>query len=173
MGSAAQAELDTLFLNCKQATIFCFMLEEMGHPQHLILINCNNSTAVGIANNTVKCKCSWSMEMRFFWVADALEQGKFDIKNFPGKENPADYQRKHQMGAHHLAVYHWYLHRPMSVHEHPQACILHSEKVCWNPPRWIPTYEPATSSSYHTECPNYWDMLASLLQNTNTDSYIT
>ncbi len=51
VASAAEAELGALFLNCKQATIFRLTLEEMGHPQPP---NCNNSTAVGIANNTVK-----------------------------------------------------------------------------------------------------------------------
>ncbi len=62
------------------------------------------SPAVGIANNTIKRQHSRSMEMRFFWVADAVEQGKFDIKYFPGKENLADYQSKHHTGAHHVTV---------------------------------------------------------------------
>jgi hypothetical protein len=68
------------------------MLEEMGHPQPLTPIYCDYSTAVGIANNTVKQQRSCSMEMRFFWVADAAAQGKFDIKYHPGKENLGDYQ---------------------------------------------------------------------------------
>ncbi len=54
VASAAEAELGALFLNCKQATIFQLTLEEMGHPQPPTPINCDNSTAVGIANNTVK-----------------------------------------------------------------------------------------------------------------------
>jgi hypothetical protein len=62
----------------------------MGHPQPWTPVNCNNSTAVGIANNTVKRQCSRSTEMRFFWVADAVETGKFDIKYYPGKENLGD-----------------------------------------------------------------------------------
>jgi hypothetical protein len=51
--SAAEAELGTLFLNCKQATTFRITPKEMGHPQPPMLINCNNLTAFGIANNTV------------------------------------------------------------------------------------------------------------------------
>ncbi len=58
----------------------------MGHPQPPTPVNCNNSTAVGIANNTVKRQCSRSMEMRFFWVADAVEARKFGIQYYPGKE---------------------------------------------------------------------------------------
>jgi hypothetical protein len=44
------------------------------------------------------------MEMRFFRVADAVAQGFFDIKYYPGKENLVDYQSKHHTGAHHNEV---------------------------------------------------------------------
>ena len=54
VASAAEAELETILLNCKQATIFRLTLEEMGHPQPHTPIHCDNSTAVGIANNTVQ-----------------------------------------------------------------------------------------------------------------------
>jgi hypothetical protein len=76
VASAVEAELGALFLNCKQATIFQLMLEEMGHPQPPTPVHCNNSTTVGIANNTVKQQRSCSMEMHFFWVEDAVEQKK-------------------------------------------------------------------------------------------------
>jgi hypothetical protein len=81
----------------------------MGHIQPPTPVNCDNSTMVGIANNTVKLQCSRSMEMRFFWVADAVRAGKFDIQYYPGKENIGDYQSKHHLGAHHIAVCPWYL----------------------------------------------------------------
>jgi hypothetical protein len=61
------------------------------------------------------------MEIRFFWVADAVEQGKFDIEYYPGKENLANYQSKHHIGAHHTAVRPWYLPELMSVHALPRA----------------------------------------------------
>jgi hypothetical protein len=66
VASAAEAELGALFLNCKQATIFWLTLEEIGHPQLPTLVNCDNSTAVGIADYTVKRQRSRSMEMIFF-----------------------------------------------------------------------------------------------------------
>ncbi len=59
--------------------------------------------------------------MRFFWVADAVEQGKFDIKYYPGKENLGNNQSKHHIGAHHTAVRPWYLHEVTSVRESPRA----------------------------------------------------
>jgi hypothetical protein len=85
VASAAEAELGALFLNCKQASIFRLTLEEMGHPQPPTPIHCDNSTAVGIANNTIKRQRSCSMEMRFFWVADAVEQGKLTLNTTQGK----------------------------------------------------------------------------------------
>ncbi len=100
VASAAEAKLGALFLNYKQAAIFRVTLKEMGHPQPPIPVNCDNLTAVGITNNTVKCQRSRAMEMRFFWVSDAVEQGKYDIKYFPGKENLADYHSKHHSSAH-------------------------------------------------------------------------
>ncbi len=52
--SAVEAELGALFLNCKEGIIFRMTLKELGHPQPKTPVHCNNATAVGIANNTVK-----------------------------------------------------------------------------------------------------------------------
>jgi hypothetical protein len=81
VASAAYAELRALFLNCKQTTIFRLTLEEMGHPQPPTSIHCDNLTAVGIVNKTIKRQQSQSMEIHFFWVADAVEQEIFNISN--------------------------------------------------------------------------------------------
>ena len=67
------------------------ILEEMGHKQPPTPIHCDNKTATGIANNTVKKQRSRTFEMRFFWVCDQVEQGFFDVQWHPGKENLADY----------------------------------------------------------------------------------
>jgi len=52
--SAAEAELGSLFLNAQDTKKLRLALEEMGHPQGPTPITCNNATAVGIANNTIK-----------------------------------------------------------------------------------------------------------------------
>ena len=52
--SAAEAELGTLFLNTMDARILRLTLEEMSHPQPPTPIHVNNTTAVGIVNNTIK-----------------------------------------------------------------------------------------------------------------------
>ena len=52
--SAAEAELGALFLNLREARIIKLTLEELGHPQDDVSTHCDNTTAVGIANGTVK-----------------------------------------------------------------------------------------------------------------------
>ncbi len=130
VASAAKAKLGALFLNCKQAKIFQLMLKEMRHPQPPTPIHCNNLSAVRITNNTVRQQRPCSMEMRFFWIADAVAQGKFDIKYHSGKEYLGDYQSKHRVGAHHTAVCPWYLYKPTSVWELPCASKPSTLKGC-------------------------------------------
>jgi hypothetical protein len=50
VASAAEAEL----VNCQEGMIFKATLKDLGHPQPKIPVHCDNATAVGIANNTIK-----------------------------------------------------------------------------------------------------------------------
>ena len=51
---AAEAKLSALFYSIQEGTILQLALEELGYPQPPTPVHCNNITAVGIANNTVK-----------------------------------------------------------------------------------------------------------------------
>ena len=121
VASAAEAELGALFVNCKEGTIIRLILEELGHPQPATPVHCDNKTATGIANDTVKKQRSRSMEMRFFWVTDQTKLGNFDIQWHPGKENLADYFTKHFDSRHHQEVRPWYLHVHNSPRHLPRA----------------------------------------------------
>jgi hypothetical protein len=66
VASATKAELGALFLNCQEGMIFKSTLEDMGHPLPKIPIHCDNATAVGIVNNTIRTERSRAMEMRYF-----------------------------------------------------------------------------------------------------------
>jgi hypothetical protein len=114
VASAAKTELGALYHNCQTGIVFCLTLADMGHPQPKTPVHCDNATAVGIANNTIKRQRSRSMEMRFFWVGDKVAQGMYALHWYPGQENLADYQSKHHIGSHHVAVRPWYLHMPQS-----------------------------------------------------------
>ena len=84
-------------------------------------MHCDNATATGIANSTVKKQRARSMEMKFFWVSDQVELNIFQVRWHPGQENLGDYQSKHHPAAHHIAVRPWYLHRENSPRLLPRA----------------------------------------------------
>jgi hypothetical protein len=82
--SAAESKLGALFLNMQQTKIIRPILSELGHPQPPTPIHCNNATAVGITNNTVKKQHSGAMEMRYFWVCDQVKHGHITVVWYPG-----------------------------------------------------------------------------------------
>jgi len=112
MSSAAEAEVGALFTNTKEGTILRTTLEEMGHPQPATPVTTDNSTACGIANDTIKQQRSRAIDMRFYWVRDRVQQGQFIIYWAPGSINLADYYTKHHSPAHHRKMRATYLHTP-------------------------------------------------------------
>ena len=79
LSSAAEVELGALFLNAKEAVPIRTTLIKMNWPQPPTPIQVDNSTAVGIANQTIKQKISKAMDMRFYWVIDRIKQGQFRV----------------------------------------------------------------------------------------------
>ena len=116
--SAAEAELGALFLNAREAKVLRLALTELGHPQPPIPIHIDNTTTVGIVNNTIKRQRSRAMEMRYFWLLDAEAQRLFSFRHQPGQENLGDYHSKNHTGPHHTHV------RPYYVHENNSPQFL-------------------------------------------------
>ena len=112
VSSAAEAELAGLFHNAKESCPIRICLEEMGHPQPPTPIVTDNSTAVGIANDTIKQKRSKAIDMRFYWLRDRVKQKQFSILWRKGALNKADYFTKHHPAKHHQAMRSTYLHQP-------------------------------------------------------------
>ena len=100
-----------MFLNSKETKIIRLTLEELVHPQLPTPMHCDNATAAGIANNTVKQQQSRIMEMRYFYIYDTVKHGIVNVKGHPGQENLADYASKHHDAKHHKMV------RPLYLHE--------------------------------------------------------
>jgi hypothetical protein len=89
---AAEAKLGALFLNCQEGMIFKLTLKDLGHPRPKMPVHCDNATAIGIANNTIKRQRSWGMEMKYFWTCEKDAQDVYSLKWCPGMENLSDYQ---------------------------------------------------------------------------------
>jgi hypothetical protein len=109
VASAAEAELGALFYNGKDVAYLRNILQALGHPQGATPIQTDNSTAAGIANDTVKQRRSKSFDMRFFWVRDRVNQGEFLVHWRKGSENRADFFSKHSSAAHHRRMRPLYL----------------------------------------------------------------
>ena len=112
--SAAEAELGALFLNAQEAKVIRLILKELGHPQPPTPIHVDNTTAVGIVNNSIKRQRSRAMEMRYFWLLCQEAQRILDISHHPGQENMGDYPTKAHFGQIHRHVRSYYLHEPNS-----------------------------------------------------------
>ena len=120
VASAAEAELGVLFMNCQEGMIFK-AFEDLGHAQSTIPVHCDNTTAVDIANNTIKQQQLHAKEMKNFWTCENDAQKVFSFKWHPGMENLADYQSKHHPSGHHTAVRPYHLHEKNSPLELPCA----------------------------------------------------
>ncbi len=66
----------------------------MGYPQPPTTILCDNTSAIGLTNDTIKQKRSKAIDMRFHWIRDRIRQNQFGIVYIPTKENIADYMTK-------------------------------------------------------------------------------
>ena len=77
LSSAAEAEFGALFHNTKEVTPLRTTLEELGHPQPPTPTLVDNSTAVGLVNDTVTQHWSHAIHMHFYWVCDHVNQKQF------------------------------------------------------------------------------------------------
>ncbi len=152
--SAAKAKQGALFLYCQEGMIFKLTIEDLGHPQPKIPVPCNNATAVGIANNTIKRQRSRATEMKYFWTCEKDAQDVYSFKWYPRMENLADYQSKHHPGAHLTAVWPYYLYERKSPMELPRAIRPSTLKGCVGtlkdgyirnvPLPWVPQIQSAS-----------------------------
>jgi predicted transposase YdaD len=110
--------------------ILCDMrttLEELGHPQPATPMVTDNSTAAGIANDTVKQKRSKAIDMRFYWVRDRVRQGQFHIYWRKGALNKADYFTKYHPASHHRQIRSSYLYEPKDPNKNYFECLEDNE----------------------------------------------
>ena len=113
--SAAEAEYAALFLVGREATYARHILEDLGHPQGIITIICDNSCAVGIANDEVKQKRSKAIDMRYHWIRDQVRQQKFTVVWEKGSTNLADYFTKAHPVAHYVSMRRTYVVTPKAT----------------------------------------------------------
>ena len=93
-----------MFYNSQDAVPMRTALYKMGHSQSPTHCRGNNTTAIGIANPTIKQRRSKAMDMRYFWLQDRDAQKQFKYYWDKGEGNLADYHTKHHSVKHHRAM---------------------------------------------------------------------
>ena len=97
--------------NAKEATNLQTTLQELGHLHPPTPIVSDNSTAFKIANSACKQRRSRAtMDMRYYWLQDHVQQNQFKILRQKAWTNLADYHSKHHSAKHHQWMRLIYLH---------------------------------------------------------------
>ena len=104
MSSAAEAELGALYINCREAVPPRQQLKEMGHVQPPTPIQTDNTTTLGVVNNTIQPRRTKAMDMRFHWLRCRKRQKQFRVYWRAGPTNKGDYVTKHHAAIHHTSV---------------------------------------------------------------------
>ena len=121
LSSAAEAKFGALFHNTKEATPLRTTLEELGHPQPPTPVLVDNSTAVGLANDTVTQRRSRAIDIRFYWVRDRVNQQQYHVYWAPAHHNLADYFTKHHTPSHHRKMQKYFVYTTASPKFLPTA----------------------------------------------------
>jgi hypothetical protein len=90
----AEAEYAGAFASSRIATNERQILHDMGHTQPPTPIFCDNEVAIGLANGSVTLKMSKSLDMRFHWLRDRIQQRQFRALFIPGVCNISDFFTK-------------------------------------------------------------------------------
>ena len=112
MSTTSEAEATALFTNMKEGVIQRIASEEMQWPQPPTPITVDNSTAAGLAQDTIKANKSWAMDMCLHWIQDWAQQCQVLVIWAHGKLNKADYFTKLHAPIHHHHMHFVYLHPP-------------------------------------------------------------
>ena len=99
------------FTMARRRVPFEFVSEELGHKQPPTPMKTDNTTAEGLANDTVKQKWSKAIDMHFYWIRDRVQQGQYHIYWCKAEFNCADYFTKHHSSKHHQQMRKEYLHQ--------------------------------------------------------------
>ena len=92
--SVAEAEYAALFQAGQEGTWLRSILASLGYPQPPTHILCDNKCAVGIALDTIKPKRTKSIDMRYHWIRDRIQQGQYIVTWRKGVHNLADFFTK-------------------------------------------------------------------------------
>ena len=93
----------------------------MGYPQKCpTILLCDNTTAVGLANDSIKTAKTKAVDMRYHWLRDRARQGQFRVMWAPTDRILADFFTK-PLPVHKHLDYMRKLIRPATLHNAKHA----------------------------------------------------
>jgi hypothetical protein len=102
VASAAEAETGGVFGNAQTGLVIHLALQDLGHKQHAIPLQTDNSTAHSFVTKNIKQRRSKTWDMRWNWLRDKITQTLFRVYWAQGKTNEVDYFTKHHPPMHHI-----------------------------------------------------------------------
>ena len=119
VSSAAEAEDAALFIAGQEAVSLRNTLHSLGYPQGQTVILCDNKCAEGVALDIIKPKRTKSIDMRYHWIRDRIQQQQFIVAWRKGANNLADFFTKPlPLHAHQSLM-------PLLVHTSPASISAH------------------------------------------------
>jgi len=94
VASATEADLAAGFQLAQITVRLRNKSHDFGYLQQPTLLLIDNTVAIGLANDSINKKRSKSMDMRFFWLRDRVQQKQFVVEHIPGQFNIADFFTK-------------------------------------------------------------------------------
>ena len=103
ISSAAEAELTGLFICAREIFPLRQALNETGWPKPKSPIQCDNSTAVGVVNQTIISQKTKSMDIQFHWLI--CRDSRYQFRYFwgTGSLNLGDYSTNNHPSIYHLS----------------------------------------------------------------------
>ena len=140
--SAAEAETAGLFYNAQTALHIKHILRALNHPQKIIPLKTDNSTAASFVTDTLKAKRSKSWDVRYHWLSEQQKNGTFKTFWDKGENNLADYHTKHHPPNYHQKVRPYYILKNCLINTVKHGLLPHNSqndrkslhaRVCLNP----------------------------------------
>ena len=109
MSSAAEVEIGSLYIRCRESIPARHALVAMGHSQPPTPMQTDNTTALGVINNTIAPRSTKAMDMRFHGLRCRARQLQFWHYLRLGSTNKGDYVTKQHAEIHHKMMHSQYL----------------------------------------------------------------
>ena len=117
VSSVAEAEYGAAYRAGRHTVWFRVIAAALGFKQDgPTIIYVDNTTAVGLANDTLKIARTKAIDMRFHWLRDRVRQGQLKVVHIPGTLQLADFFTKPLAVKDHLSMMTKFVRTPHRAH---------------------------------------------------------